>query len=284
MSKKRKLQVSNGHYLEFDQLSRLIHTILDTGSEQKVTMSFLEEESGLPFRQVRNRVSIGRAMGVFAEKSLSLTSFGKLVAEYDTFFESKGTLEYIHYLAASEFKNLLWFEVFNTFLTTIDPLNYQGWLQHFRTILADQYSDHSLKDHLGKEVRFLIQAYTGNSFAKLELLYKDADDRLCPRRYLEPTLMTFSAMLYDFSAKQHTNLLQMDDLLESPGSPGRLFFLGREVLSSTVESLHDHGYIRYERTHNLNQIRLREEYSALVFLRAYYQGEEPEATVNRVET
>ncbi len=275
MTQKKKLQVSNGHYLEFDQLARLIHTIANSDTNPKITMSFLEEETGLPFRQVRNRVSIGRSMGVFAEKSLTLTPFGLLVAEHDTFFESKGTLEYIHYLAASDFKNLLWFEVFNTLLPSSVPLDNQGWLRYFRETLADQYTEHSLKDHLGKEVRFLIQAYTENSFSKLEILYKDSENRFCTRRYLEPTPLIFAAMFYDFSHKQSTNLLQVDELHEMKGSPGKVFFLGREQLNIIIEQLHDLGYVRYERTHNLNQVRMKDDFSALIFLKSYYQGSDP---------
>jgi hypothetical protein len=42
--------------------------------------------------------------------------------------------------------------------------------------------------------------------------------------------------------------------------------------------LHEKGYLRYEGTHNLDQIRLKPDYQALIFLRAYYQGIEPQAT------
>lgn len=272
----RKLQISNGHYLEFDQLARLIFTINNTDAGNKVSMSILAQETGLPIRQVRNRISVGRALGIFTEKRLALTRFGILIAKHDNFFESRGTLEYLHYLAASEFRNLLWFELFNSLVLKPTPLNYKEWLEYFRAILVEQYSKHTLANHLNNEVRFLIQAYTESSLAKLEIIYQDAEDRLCTRRYLEPTPLIFAAMLYDFGARQGTNLLQMDTLLDTPGSPGRLFFLGRDMLNNTVEMLHDQGYVRYERTHNLNQIRLKEEFTSLAFLNAYYDGKKPE--------
>jgi len=66
-SVKRKLQISNGHYLDFDQLARLIHAMNSAEEGQKIIMSFLEKETGLPFRQVRNRISIGRAIGIIEE-------------------------------------------------------------------------------------------------------------------------------------------------------------------------------------------------------------------------
>jgi len=272
---RRKLQVSNGFYLDFDQLARLIHTIANAEDGQKISFSFMEEETGLPFRQVENRLSMGRAMGLIVDRSLGLTPFGQLVAKYDTFFESKGTLESIHYFAASREKNLLWYDVFNDLLINYDPLGYEGWLNFFRTSLAGQYSERSLRRHISEEVRFLIQAYTENNLKKLGLIVKDSQGKLSRRRYLQPTPLVFCAILYDYAKQQGTELMQVEDLLQSQGSPPVLFFMGKEVFVATVEKLHDKGYIRYEGTHDLNQLRLKEEYCPESFLKAHYENKEP---------
>ena len=276
MNKKRKLQVSNGHYLGFDQISQLIRAVVAADPERKMTMAFLEEETGLPVRQVRNRLSVARAMGLFAERNLHLTSFGKLIAEHDPFFEKRGSLEYIHYLAAGNYKNLIWFEAFNTLLVSEDPLDYQGWISYFRGGLAGQYSKQSLQDHLPKEVRFVIEAYTENSLKELELLSKDEKQRLHRRRYLNPIPLIFTAILYHYAETLKTDLMQVEDLLHVPGSPPMLFFTGKELLDETVELLHDKGYLHYEGTHDLNQVRLKEDFKADVFLKAYYEGHEPD--------
>ena len=51
--------------------------------------------------------------------------------------------------------------------------------------------------------------------------------------------------------------------------------MGRELFGDTIELLHGKGYLHYEGTHDLNQLRLREDLSAELFLKAYYEGHEP---------
>ena len=104
MKKNRKFQISNGHYIDFDQIARLLHAITFAEQDQKISTDFLEQDTGLPFRQVRNRISIARSMGLLKERSFRLTSFGSLVVRHDPFFEMKGSLEYVHYLAAGNYK------------------------------------------------------------------------------------------------------------------------------------------------------------------------------------
>ncbi len=274
-SVKRKLQVSNGHYLDVDQIARLIHALVNTDEQKKATMTALEEESGLPFRQVRNRVSIARAMGLFKERKLELTTFGNLVAQYDPFFEAKGTLEFAHYLAASNYKNLIWYEVFNTLLQREQALDAAGWLKYFREFLAGSYSQNSLKEHLGKEIRFVVQAYIDNVFSKISVVAIDQHNLLQKRRYLHPTPLIFGAILYHYGEKVGTELLQVEELLDMPGSPTTIFFMDRNVFDGTIELLHDKGYLRYEGTHDLNQIRLKEEYTTNSFLEAFFENREP---------
>jgi len=275
MKKNRKLQISNGHYIDFDQIARLIHAITTSEQGQKISIDFLEQDTGLPFRQVRNRISIARAMGLLEERSFRLTSFGSLLVRHDPFFEIKGSLEYVHYLAAGNYKNLIWFEVFNILLASDQLLDHSEWLNYFRKKLEGHYSEKSLKDHVSKEVRFIIEAYTKNNLKQLELFSKDSQGRLYKRRYLDSSPLIFCAMLYDYAQKQKTDLLQIENLLQDKGSPPVLFFMGGKMFHHILEILHEKSYLRYEGTHDLNQLRLKEEYSAESFLTAYYENREP---------
>lgn len=275
MKKNRKLQISNGHYIDFDQIARLIYAITTADQEQKITLSFLEEDIGLPFRQIRNRVSIIRAMGLFEKKTLQLSFFGNLIAKYDPFFEIQGSLEYVHYLAAGDYNNLIWFEVFNTLLPDEQIFDYPHWLDYFRKKLEGHYSEKSLKGHVSKEVRFIIEAYTKSNLKQLELFSKNSQERIYKRRYLDPSPLIFCAILYDYAQKQKTDLLQVKNLLQEKGSPPVLFFMGKKMLHHIIEILHEKCYLRYEGTHDLNQLRLREGYNAESFLTAYYEDREP---------
>jgi hypothetical protein len=275
-SVRRKLQVSNGHYLDFDQLARLIHAIHSAEGQQKISMAYLGKETGLPVRQVENRISIGCAIGVIEEKVLRLSPFGLLVFLYDTFFEARGTLEYLHYMGAGNYKNLIWYEVFNSLLPSEPPMDHGRWLGYFRSQLKQMYTDNSLGEHLAKEVRFIIDAYTKKNFNRLDILHQTSDGKLYRRRNTNLHLMTISAMLYDHAEKERINLLQMRDIITMPGLPGVLFNMDEATLRQLGEDLHQHGWVRYEGTHNLDQIRLKEDFRALDFLTAYYKGADPQ--------
>ena len=63
-STRRKFQVSNGYLLEFDQLARILHFLLEHRDAKKINRKVLREDTGLADRQVESLVSMGAAMGL----------------------------------------------------------------------------------------------------------------------------------------------------------------------------------------------------------------------------
>ena len=61
-----------------------------------------------------------------------------------------------------------------------------------------------------------------------------------------------------------------------PGSPARVFGIDTDFLRALVEALHNKGWLRYETTHNLDQVRLRPGFTSIEFLTAYYEQREPQ--------
>jgi len=275
MPPKRKFQVCNGYLLEFDQLARVLNFMTENPSIKKVYRKELEENTGLSNRQLESLVSVGSAMGLIQRGKQTLSPVGTLIAKYDIFIEAKGTLEWCHYSGAGSFQNLLWYEIFNKLLPDEQPMTREDWLRHFREALSDEYTDKTLSKHLQQEVRFVLDAYINRNFNKLELLHQTSDGRLYARRYINVDPLVFSSILYDYADKRETKLLQVMALTERPGSPGRLFAMDDPTLRKVVEQLHEKGWVRYEGTHNLDQLRLREGFTALEFLKAYYEDREP---------
>ena len=148
-----------------------------------------------------------------------------------------------------------------------------------RTELADKYSKRTIGKGLYEEIRFVINAYLERNFRKLELLNLTSDERLYRRRYARFSPLVLSAMIYDFCAAEEAHLFQVGEMAATPGSPPVVFGLDAVSFREQVEGLHDRGWLRYETTHNLDQIRIRPEFSAIEFLTAYYEDREPcEAT------
>jgi hypothetical protein len=272
----RKLQVCNGYLLEFDQLARVLDAIAQHPHQAKVERAELEEQTGLSDRQLESLVSIATAMGLIHRSKQVLTAEGALIARHDTFLDAKGTLEWCHYQGAGSPRNLVWYEIFNSILPKQQSITQDEITASLRTQLSGQYSEKTVRKHLSQEVRFVTDAYLKRNFNKLEILHQTSDQRLYRRRYANPNPLPFAAILYAHAAKQNTKLLQAEDLCRSPGSPGLLFAMDETTLRQALENLHDRELLRYERTHSLDQVRLKDDASPLSLLTAYYVAAQPQ--------
>jgi hypothetical protein len=272
---RRKFQVSNGYLLEIDLLARILNVLLDLKDSKKISKDFLEEETGFVERQVETLISMGAAMGLIVPNKQILSPIGRLISQNDIFLEQNGTLEWCHYKGASTYKNLVWYEIFNTMLIEQPSSTIEDWTARLRLELEGKYSNRTLRKGLYEEIRFVVDAYLHQNFAKLELLNQDIDEKFFIRRYTEIDPLIISAMLYDYANLQNTQLIQIMELTEHPGSPAIVFGLEINSLRLQIEKLHDLGWLRYETTHNLDQIRLKKGYSSLEFLSAYYDDRKP---------
>lgn len=272
---KRKFQVSRSHVLEFNHFSRILTYLYQHLSEKRIQKSRLIEYSGLPYSQVDSLLSIGAAIGLIQSGEQILTPIGLLIAEHDLFIEDQGALEWCHYIGAGSYKNLVWFEVFNHLLAEEAAVTQEGWHAYFHAQLSGAYTLETIKDHVQKEVRFILDAYTRGNFSKLELIDLTPDDHIYRRRYSRFRPLVLSAMIYDFGAKKQTSLFQIGEMTNTPGSPAMVFGLDTALFKHQLEGLHNRGWLRYETTHNLDQIRLKSGYSPFEFLSAYFENREP---------
>ena len=272
---RRKLQVSNSYLLEFDQLARVLNFLLEQKESKRIKRKVLKENTGLADRQVEGLVSMGTAMGLIKPNVQILTPIGLIIATHDIFLENPGTLEWCHYNAAGSYQNLIWFEAFNHLLPEESPMTQEDWQEYFRKKLRGQYTDKTLKDHVHKEIRFVIDVYTERNFKKLELLQRSADAQLYRRRYSNFNPFVLTAMIYDFCAMNEVQLSQVGEMAATPGSPAVVFGLDAASFRQQIEGLHDRGWLRYETTHNLDQVRLKPGFSAMEFLTAHFEDREP---------
>lgn len=271
----RKLQVSNGYLLEFDQLARVLHFLLENRHAKKINRKVLQENTGLADRQVESLVSMGSAMGLIKPGVQILTPTGLLIAEHDIFLENKGALEWCHYIGAGSYRNLVWFELFNCPLHATSPMTQEEWSDRIRNDLAGQYSKRTISKGVHEEVRFVIDAYMKRNFSKLEIVNQLANQQLYRRRYTGFAPLVLAAMIYDFGTTNQTHLFQLAEMATMPGSPAVVFGLDEISFRQQMEGLHDHGWLRYETTHNLDQLRLKPGFCALEFLTAYFENREP---------
>ncbi len=272
---KRKLQVSNGYLLEFEQISRILSAAYERMSSPKITRAAIVEATGLPNRGVEAYVSMAAAMGLLRQQVQVPTAFGTLVAAQDIFFERQGTLEWCHYRGSGSVRNLVWFDVFNRLLLEEDAMTHLQWNGWFRRDLAGRYSERTLRKVVQEEVHFVIDGYLNRKLKVLELLEVADGEVLVPRRHRDIEHLIFAAMLYDCVGSLGGRTMEITELSTLPGGPAVVFGLKADSVRTLVEALHNKGWIRYETTHNLDQLRLIPGYDCREFLRAYYEGREP---------
>jgi hypothetical protein len=275
----RKLQVSNGYLLDAPQLARLLSFIESRPGTRKISSAELIEGTGLSGRQVENLVSMGSALGLITPRTQLLTSFGRLITKHDLFLDAPITLEFCHFLAAGQLRNLVWFEVFNDLLATQPPMTQAAWSAWLRGRFAGQYSDRSLVKHVAHEVRFIIDAYTVRNFKKLGLLVETPEKTYAVRRHSALQPLALAAMIYAVGQRSDARLVPFADLHGSPGSPARLFALDSSTLRQAVETLHQREWLRFEVRHGLDQVRLIEGFEPLEFLAASYENRPPQPCV-----
>jgi len=272
---RRKFQVSRSHLLEFNHLSRVMNSLYENRAAKKISRDILIENTGLSDGHVASLISIGAAMGLIHPGTQVLTPIGLLIAKHDIFFETRGTLEWCHYAGAGNYKNLVWFDIFNHLLVEKPAMAREEWQKYFNFRLKGQYSAKTIKDQVPKEVRFVIDAYLERNFSKLELLQQLPDGRLYRRRYTGFAPLILCAMIYDFCATRNSHLFQVGEMATTPGSPAVVFGLDEASFRQQIEALHDRSWLRYETTHNLDQIRLKPGLSAIEFLAAHFEDRPP---------
>ena len=272
MTSSHKLQISNGYLFESGQLSRILHFLMTRPSGKRIYRKEIQESTGLSNRQIESVVSIGCAMGLINAGVQTLSAAGALIADQDIFLEQVGTLQWCHYQAAGNPRNMIWYEIFNHLLPMERSDTESGWLTYLRNTLSGQYTDRTMGKHLREEVRFVVDAYLNGNFKKLGMLLQDGAGLLYRRPHLPLESLILCAMLYDYAASRNATLLQVSEIADAEGAPARLFGMDEKVFRQAIENLHENGLLRYESTHTLDQIRLREGFSALALLRQYYEA------------
>jgi hypothetical protein len=272
---KRKLQVCNGYHLDLGQLSRLMGAIREADDGGKISRTRLVEATGFPDRYVEALVSMGAAMGLIKTGAQLLTEFGKLVARYDLFFQRRGTLEWCHFAGAGSYRNLVWFDIFNKYIKDRGEHGAKGFITQFRKDYTGQYSDRTMRKVFREEVHFITEAYLDGGFAPLKLFEKRQGDLFTLQRHFGVEPLILCAMLYRFREYTGAGIFSLEELNSLPGSPAVVFGIDDKALRQLVEGLHARGFLAYETTHDLDQMRFKPGYGYLDFLEAYFKQHEP---------
>ncbi|MBA7470349.1 hypothetical protein ES707_05633 [subsurface metagenome] len=268
-----KLQLSNGYYLRFDHLSRLLHYVAGKPEVSRFSQKELYGALGMSPRMIENLTSYGVALELLTRGSCKPTELGVFIDKEDIFFDKAETLWFLHYTMASDRKYVVW----NRLANCVFPKESKVSTEVARTYFSDlngHFSEKSLKKHLAKEIQSFFNAYTEQKFIQLKYIHKLSDTtyKLNESVQVPDLCILASCYLYrDRYAKGATGI-EIEHLVKEKNSPGRVFHISEHQLRLALERLHTERRLSIESRANLDQIRFRPNERCLDIVKQFYEG------------
>jgi hypothetical protein len=110
---KLKLQLSNGYYLRFEHLSKLLDYVANERKSASFGNQELSNALGMSSRMIENLTSYSVAIGILFRRTYKPTEFGSLINKEDAFFDKIETLWFLHYNISSTKKYIVWNRLVN---------------------------------------------------------------------------------------------------------------------------------------------------------------------------
>ena len=271
--KELSLEFTRGFYVHFDQISRILSLVTQSPDRGRFYRAELAEATGLSEIQVGVQAKIAAAMGLLVPISYRLTDFGRLVSDYDLFFEDTGTLWVCHYALSAEPKRLLWNHVINCLLPTGQTYS-PPEVRETLGFLAETHSARTLQRKVLKEVGSIFNAYTEQAFRQLHYL-RQTDDRAYALTDspapVPPGAFLAILLLYRDRFQPGASGLEVPTICTAEQSPGRLLHLSEARVRALLNKLHEAGRLTIEAKANLDQVRFRPGQTWVDAMQSYYE-------------
>jgi len=272
MSKKVKLQLTNGYYLHFDQVSRILQYALDQTPRKSIPRPEFINALGMTLKQFENLSSICVGLNLTKPRSFTLTLLGEVIAEQDIFFDNISTLWLLHYVISSEPKWIVWNRLVNKVFPENDLISTEVAKPYFED-LKGSFSEQAVDKKLPKEILSVLDAYSEQKFSILNFIEKESTGKYVGRKIerIEPLPFLYCLIHFRDNVYPNSTALVIQDIISSENSPGKVLFLEDYEVNSLLSNLHDHSLIRIETVGDLEQIRFNGDLSKGSVLNKIYR-------------
>jgi len=269
-----KLQFTNGYQPRFDQISRILQFLLSREGQKKTPVQEIVSTLGIPERQVKNLTSMMVGFGLVKPRVITLTPFGKSIIQGDTYFEKTETLWMIHYIVSSNPEWIIWHRIVNTVIPTHDRVSVEFTSSHYFSDLTVLFSEKTIAEHLPKEVKAVLTAYTYTEFSRLNILNQEETGNFIRSTPVEVPSFAFLFCLlhYRDQFSVGSSAMNTKDVCLAENSPGRVFNLPEYQVRAILEDLQSASLIRLEQFANLDQVRLPDSLTQESVLQRIYEG------------
>lgn len=216
-----------------------------------------------------------------SQKKQQLTELGKVIDQYDKYYEEDGTNWLIHYkLASNDGNATAWYWFFNKFNCTSFDKTF--FVSEFLEFLKTEYGYEGSVKMLEDEFDCIIKTYCSKDkevnpeetnecpLVDLKLVEWCGDKtyrKACPDKDAVHPLVAFAVMVDCFKSDE----ILISDLIEKPNSIGKIFNLDKATLFYVLEQLEKMGYISIARTAGLDVIKIKQRIEFIEAVTKYYQ-------------
>jgi hypothetical protein len=272
-ARQSKLQLTNGYYLHFDQMTRLMRYVQEHPETVRFTRAGLAQGTGLTARQAENLASVMARMGLLRPGTYRLTEMGALVVRHDGFFDDAGTLWLCHYHLASDLQVLVWNHMANCVLPGGQPVTAPEARDSFQPFLTG-FTTRSANKKLLDELRAFFNAYTEQAFRRLQYLRQTDGSAYTLTDWpapVPPGAFLATLLFYRDRFQPGASGLEIPTICATDCSPGRLLHLGEGRVRTLLNDLHEADRLTIEAKANLDQVRFRPGQTWLEAMQAYYE-------------
>jgi len=266
-----RLQLTDGYYLHFNQLSRMLQYAFENIEKPKINSIEYVDFLGQSPKNVEALRVILVQLGLLNSRVLTLSDFGKYVAKYDLFFENLSTLWICHYNISSDYDNYVWYRFTNKILSVVNNYTKEDFYKYYDDVAEINKGKSAIKN-MHKEVVSLINAYSVQQFKYLRLLYKDHEDKYQRDHQAEvdPLVFLYCLLLFLENKKINATALTLNEIINDENMPSKVFHLEEPIINDILNRLHSKQLIGLEKFGDLNQARFPNHLTKELVLKEIY--------------
>ena len=267
-----KLQLTNGYHPHLEQIARLLQFLLKQGARGKIPRVEVAVATGLAENQVESLTSVAVAYGLIVAHSGVLTTLGRMLADYDPYFDRIESLWLIHYIISSNPEWLVWHRVVNNAFQDKEVMTAAGLLIPYFSDFQGQYSARTLEEKLPKEVQSVLWTYAQSGLSRLGLLRQDERGIYLRGVCAEVPPLAFLCCLVHYRSEHAptSTALPIAEVASGQDSPGAVLNLPEYQVRTFIERLQEDRLVGVERFGDLDQVRFPQELTLSLALQRIY--------------
>lgn len=276
-----KFKKSKSFYIRDGWFEKALNTIVDSEDSY-----FFAKNKGIERLGIGSNMVKGLRYWLQASKLVStnikteILPFGKLVHEYDRYFENEFTWFLVHYFLCCNYEDCpIFYGVFNSNLNTFKKSELIKYLHGY--FLDDEYE--TKQEYIEDDVGVFLKTYINDEkidnpeenyvcpLSDLKLIRKAGDKiERCRPSYAS---LSYLIVYYTLIRLYPSNQFNIEDSFNVKMSPMAIFNLDKNMYLQYLDEIRKNGLITINKTAGLNTVYFEKKLSLDEVFKLYFRGE-----------